>query len=103
METGQVKTGENAADTYTKMLQEMVRVTLPVAYGIACEYPTVQKLVEGLKEKGPLALEECRKARIRMERLRIAEWARRLARGFMMFLWGRTQGAGTFEDFDQRR
>jgi crossover junction endonuclease EME1 len=61
MESGQVKTGDGPADTFTKMLQEMVRVTAPVAYGIAAEYPTVQKLVKGLKENGPLALEDCRK------------------------------------------
>jgi hypothetical protein len=45
MESGQVKTGENASDTYTKMLQEIIRITAPVAYGIAAKYPTVQKLV----------------------------------------------------------
>jgi crossover junction endonuclease EME1 len=61
MESGQVKTGENATDTYTKMLQEIIRITAPVAYGIAVEYPTVQKLVKGLEENGPLALEDCRK------------------------------------------
>ncbi|KAN0120013.1 ERCC4 domain containing protein [Hyaloscypha variabilis] len=61
MESGQVKTGENASDTYTKMLQEIIRITAPVAYGIAAEYPTVQKLVKGLQENGPLALEDCRK------------------------------------------
>jgi crossover junction endonuclease EME1 len=43
------------------MLQEMVRITAPVAYGIAAEYPTVQKLVKGLRKKGPLTLENCRK------------------------------------------
>ncbi|KAE9380631.1 hypothetical protein N431DRAFT_395732 [Stipitochalara longipes BDJ] len=61
MESGQVKTGENAADTYAKMLQEIIRITAPVAYGIAAEYPTVQKLVKGLEANGPLALEDCRK------------------------------------------
>jgi crossover junction endonuclease EME1 len=61
MESGQVKPGENAADTYIKMLQEIFRITAPVAYGIAAEYPTVQKLVKGLEESGPSALEDCRK------------------------------------------
>ena len=61
MESGQVKTGENSSDTYTKMLQEIIRITAPVAYGIAAKYPTVQKLVKGLEENGPLALEDCRK------------------------------------------
>ena len=62
METGQVKTGENAADTYIKMLQEIVRITAPIAYGIAAEYPTVQSLVKGLRENGPECLKGCRKA-----------------------------------------
>ena len=43
------------------MLQEIIRITAPVAYGIAAEYPTLQKLVRGLEENGPLALEDCRK------------------------------------------
>jgi crossover junction endonuclease EME1 len=61
MESGQVKTGDNPSDTYTKMLQEIIRITAPVAYGIAAEYPSVTQLVKGLEEKGPLALEDCRK------------------------------------------
>lgn len=44
------------------MLQEIVRITPAVAYGIAAEYPNVRKLVEGLEQEGPLALEECRKS-----------------------------------------
>ena len=62
MESGQVKVGDGPADTYTKMLQEMVRVTPAVAYGIAAEYSTVQMLVKGLKDGGPLALQNCRKS-----------------------------------------
>ncbi|KAE8453412.1 hypothetical protein EG329_010273 [Mollisiaceae sp. DMI_Dod_QoI] len=62
MESGQVKTGENPTDTYVKMLQEMTRITQPVAWGIVAEYPTVQKLVKGLEENGPSALAECRKS-----------------------------------------
>ncbi|TVY41282.1 Crossover junction endonuclease [Lachnellula subtilissima] len=61
MDSGQVKSGEDANDTYSKMLQEIIRITAPVAYGIIAEYPSAQKLVKGLKEHGPLALEECRK------------------------------------------
>ncbi|ROT35122.1 hypothetical protein SODALDRAFT_346636 [Sodiomyces alkalinus F11] len=59
METGQVRTGEDAQDTYAKLLQEIVRVTAPIAYGIAAEYGTVGRLVKGLEERGPLALEAC--------------------------------------------
>ena len=61
MDSGQVKSGEDVNDTYSKMLQEIIRITAPVAYGIMAEYPSTQKLVKGLKENGPLALEECRK------------------------------------------
>ena len=62
MESGQVKPGDDASDTFIKMLQEIIRVTAPVAYGIAAEYPTVQKLVKGLDRNGPLALEDCKKS-----------------------------------------
>lgn len=60
MDVGQVKTGESKDDTYVKMLQEIIRVTAPVAYGIAAEYPSVQALVEGLRLKGPTALQDLR-------------------------------------------
>ncbi|PFH55897.1 hypothetical protein XA68_17436 [Ophiocordyceps unilateralis] len=53
MESGQVKTGEGAADTYVRMLQEIMRVTAPVAYGVATEFDSVSRLVVGLDEGGP--------------------------------------------------
>lgn len=62
METGQVRTGEDVKDTYVRMLQEIVRVTAPIAYGIATKYETVSELVRGLEEEGPLALEKLRKS-----------------------------------------
>lgn len=62
MDSGQVKTGDGAADTFVKMLQEILRITAPVAFGIAEEYPTVQGLIKGFSEHGPLALEDCRKS-----------------------------------------
>ncbi|KAK4190191.1 hypothetical protein QBC35DRAFT_472016 [Podospora australis] len=62
MDFGQVRTGDNARDTYVRMLQEIGRVTTPIAWGIASEYDSVTKLVEGLEEKGPLALEAVRKS-----------------------------------------
>ena len=58
MDTGQVKTGIDASDTYVKMLQEIIRVTAPVAYGIAAEYPNLYSLVAGFKERGPTALQD---------------------------------------------
>ncbi|MCJ1462880.1 hypothetical protein MMC07_001484 [Pseudocyphellaria aurata] len=61
MESGQVKAGEDKNDTYVKMLQEVVRVTAPIAYGIAAEYPNVKSLVRGLRRHGPLALEDIEK------------------------------------------
>lgn len=62
MESGQVRTGENAHDTYLRMLQEIARVTAPIAYGIASEFGTVGELVRGLENGGPLVLEGLRKS-----------------------------------------
>lgn len=58
MESGQIKTGEDQQDTYVKMLQEVVRVTAPVAYGIASDYPSVMSLVKVMRRHGPSSLEE---------------------------------------------
>jgi len=62
METGQVRTGDGPHDTYVRMLQEIGRVTAPIAYGIAAEFGTVSKLVRGLEDGGPLRLEKVRKS-----------------------------------------
>ncbi|KFX97118.1 hypothetical protein V490_02952 [Pseudogymnoascus sp. VKM F-3557] len=62
METGQIKTGEDAPDTYVRMLQEVNRVTAPIAYGIAAEYPSVKTLVEALKRDGKDTLTHVRKS-----------------------------------------
>ncbi|KAF4958063.1 hypothetical protein FGADI_2693 [Fusarium gaditjirri] len=62
MESGQVKTGEDAKDTYVRMLQEIARVTAPIAYGIAAEFGTVSSLVRGLEERGPTLLEGVKKS-----------------------------------------
>ena len=61
MEAGQVRTGDGTRDTYVRMLQEIGRVTAPIAYGIAAEFGSVTKLVRGLEEEGPLRLEGVRK------------------------------------------
>ncbi|KAL4727176.1 hypothetical protein ACLX1H_006077 [Fusarium chlamydosporum] len=61
MESGQVKTGEDAKDTYVRMLQEIVRVTAPIAYGVAKEFDTVSELVRGFETTGPTRLEGVRK------------------------------------------
>ncbi|KAI0198739.1 ERCC4 domain-containing protein [Astrocystis sublimbata] len=62
MESGQVRTGDGAKDTYVHMLQEITRVTAPIAYGIVAKYESVTDLVRGLENEGPLALAECRKS-----------------------------------------
>ncbi|GKU18505.1 unnamed protein product [Fusarium langsethiae] len=56
MESGQVKTGEDTKDTYVRMLQEIVRVTAPIAYGVAKEFDTVSELVRGFETTGPSRL-----------------------------------------------
>jgi crossover junction endonuclease EME1 len=61
MESGQIATGTDATDTWIKMLQEISRVTAPVAYGIAARYPSVQALVKGFETEGKDALAELRK------------------------------------------
>lgn len=61
MDAGQVRSGEDKRDAYVRMLQEINRVTAPVAYGVAAEFGSVGELVRGLERRGPLALAECRK------------------------------------------
>lgn len=56
MESGQVKTGDDTQDTYVRMLQEIFRITAPIAYGVAAEYSSVTKLIEGLENGGPNTL-----------------------------------------------
>lgn len=58
MDTGQVKPGEDKADTFVKMLQEVNRVTASMAYGIAARYPSVVDLVRGMRRHGPTMLED---------------------------------------------
>ncbi|KAL4887321.1 ERCC4 domain-containing protein [Aspergillus karnatakaensis] len=62
METGQVKPGENAADTYLRMLQEVNRITASMAYGIFNEYPSVVELVRAMRRTGPGLLEDVKKS-----------------------------------------
>ncbi|KAJ4857914.1 ERCC4 domain-containing protein [Trichoderma breve] len=62
MESGQVRTGDDARYTYVRLLQEIARVTAPIAYGIVSEFGTVSELVRGLEQGGPLRLENVRKS-----------------------------------------
>ena len=61
MDVGQVRTGDDVMDTYVKMLQEVVRVTPAMAYGIANLYPNVRALVNAFKDEGQLVLEDVKK------------------------------------------
>jgi crossover junction endonuclease EME1 len=61
MDAGQVKTGDDARDTYVKMLQEVQRVTPAMAYGITNLYPNVRALARAFREEGPLVLEDVKK------------------------------------------
>ena len=56
MDTGQVKTGIDSRDTYLKILQQVLRVTAPIANGIASEYPNLPSLVDGFRRQGNLAV-----------------------------------------------
>jgi crossover junction endonuclease EME1 len=62
METGQVKTGVDKVDTFVKMLQEINRVTAPMAYGITVQYPSAIDLLHAMKKHGPTLLENVRKS-----------------------------------------
>lgn len=62
MDGGQVRTGDDARDTFVKMLQEVQRVTPSMAYGIVDKYDSVRKLVKGFNRHGNLLLEDIRKS-----------------------------------------
>lgn len=62
MDSGQVRTGDGPQDTYVRMLQEISRITTPIAYGITGKFGSVSELVRGLETEGPLVLENIRKS-----------------------------------------
>ena len=55
-DVGQVKTGVDAMDTWSKMLQEIHRVTPAVANGITDRYPDVKSLIRAFETQGEGAL-----------------------------------------------
>ncbi|KAK0674536.1 putative crossover junction endonuclease EME1 [Cercophora samala] len=61
MDSGQVRTGTETKDIYVRMLQEIGRVTKPIAVGIAQEYGSISKLKQAMEEEGPLILGTVRK------------------------------------------
>ncbi|KAB5586185.1 ERCC4 domain-containing protein [Coniochaeta sp. 2T2.1] len=62
MDSGQVKTGDGPKDTFVRMLQEISRITAPIAYAIQGEFGTVGRMVRELeKEGGQTRLEDVRR------------------------------------------
>lgn len=57
MDSGQVRTGHNATDTWWRMLATINQVTTPMAHSIAGNFKSVGELVRGLETEGPRALE----------------------------------------------
>lgn len=56
-----LRTGDGPTDTYVKMLQEIARVTAPIAEGVAATFPSVRELVGGFLRLGPLAVSDVAK------------------------------------------
>ena len=50
LEPGQVKTGQDVSDTYSKILQEIIRVTPPIAQAIVNEYPSLSALSRAFRK-----------------------------------------------------
>ncbi|CAK7234285.1 hypothetical protein SCUCBS95973_008883 [Sporothrix curviconia] len=65
MDSGQIATGDDPQDLYTLILQQVARVTEPVALGVAARFGNIPQLVQGFQEEGPLALEAALKSRNR--------------------------------------
>ncbi|KAK1836167.1 crossover junction endonuclease eme1 [Podospora conica] len=61
MESGQVRAGDSAEDTFRRVLQHQARITPAMAQGIVNEFRTARGMVRALEEKGPAALEHVRK------------------------------------------
>jgi hypothetical protein len=58
MESGQIKSGSTVEDTYHKMLQQIHRVTPPIADAITGTYKTVHALIRAFQRGGPDILED---------------------------------------------
>lgn len=86
MESGQVKTGDGTRDTYARMLQEINRITAPIAYGIMGEFESVGDLVRGMESGGPLRLEDVRKCVDREGN--VGDDARRIGPSVSKRVWG---------------
>lgn len=91
MDAGQVRSGEDGRDAYVKLLQEVNRVTAPVAYGVAAEFESVGELVRGLEGRGPLGVAECRKGVNREGELGERTVGQALSRRFYKVFTGRDE------------
>ncbi|CAK7267121.1 hypothetical protein SEPCBS57363_002434 [Sporothrix epigloea] len=65
MDSGQIATGDDPQDLYALILQQVARVTEPVALGVATQFDSIPRLVRGFQEEGSLALEAVPKSRNR--------------------------------------
>ncbi|POR32515.1 Crossover junction endonuclease eme1 [Tolypocladium paradoxum] len=93
MESGQVRTGEGPQDTYVKMLQEIVRITAPIAYGVAAEFDSVTKLVKGLETGGPERLDGVRRSANRDGQLSDRTVGQAVSRRVYKVFTGRDEGS----------
>lgn len=93
MESGQVKTGVDVPDTFIKMLQEVNRVTAPIAYGIAAEYPSASSLVHGFEKEGKDMLQGLRKRANREGAFVDREVGKKISRRLWNIFMGRDEGS----------
>lgn len=101
MESGQVKTGNDAADTFLKMLQEVNRITAPIAYGIAAAYPSASQLVAAFDQEQRLRgrdaardlLQTLRKSANRDGAFTDRELGKRVSRRVWAIFMGRDEGS----------
>ena len=62
MDSNQIRTGEDARDAFVRMLEQVSRVTAPIAHGVVREFGDVATLVRELEKGGPDTLAEVRRA-----------------------------------------
>jgi crossover junction endonuclease EME1 len=93
MESGQVKTGNDVPDTFIKMLQEVNRITAPIAYGIVAEYPSATKLVKGFEREGKDMLMGLRKSANKDGGVTDREVGKKISRRLWGIFMGRDAGS----------
>lgn len=88
-----MKTGHDVPDTFIKMLQEINRITAPIAYGIAAEYPSVTKLVQGFEKEGKDMLQELKKSANKDGAVTDREIGKKISRRLWEIFMGRDEGS----------